>query len=478
MQSQTELSDDQLMKKVAWRLMPLLIVMFLVAFIDRQNVGFAKLDMVHALNMSEAAYGLGASLFFIGYLLFEIPSTLALHKYGARVWLARIMFTWGAVTILLGFTSSLPMFYVLRFMLGVAEAGFYPGVIYYLTLWFPQVYRTRVLGIFTLGSALANMLGALVGGLLLNLNGTLGLAGWQWVFIATGAPAVLLTLVVMVYLPGSIDEARFLSTGQKAKLNDMMRRDTPANVTRGHPLAALWDLRVLLFAATYMLMSTSLYGVTYWLPTLVKGFGVSSTINGLLNMMPWGLAVLLLLWLPGKLRHDRVVFKAIAAIGLLGLLCFTSSALLDSNTLRFGALVIGGACITLLYPCFWSLPPKFFQGARAAASIAAINSIGNLGGFFGQNLMPYVGKVTHSNVTPMLVPAACLTLLFLGALAAMRWQRQRDLVALEDLEEDIVRQRLVAIQEDGSEDPGASIDQLLDLHPDHLHMPHSKPHSH
>lgn len=474
MQSQTELSEDQLMKKVAWRLMPLLIVMFLVSFIDRQNVGFAKLEMVHALGMSEAAYGLGASLFFIGYLLFEIPSTLALHKYGARVWLARIMFTWGAVTILLGFTSSLPMFYVLRFMLGVAEAGFYPGVIYYLTLWFPQIYRTRVLGIFTLGSALANMLGALVGGLLLNLNGTLGLAGWQWVFIATGAPAVLLTLVVMVYLPGSIDESKFLSAAQKAKLNDMMQRDTPANATRGNPLAALWDLRVLLFAATYMLMSTSLYGVTYWLPTLVKGFGVSSTINGLLNMMPWGLAVLLLLWLPGKLRHDRVVFKAIAVIGLLGLLCFTSSALLDSNSLqgnvlRFGALVIGGACITLLYPCFWSLPPKFFQGARAAASIAAINSIGNLGGFFGQNLMPYVGKLTHSNVTPMLVPAACLAVLGVGGLVAVNWQRKRDLA------DDSARERQVAIQEDGSEDPGAGIDQLLDRYPDHLHMPHPKP---
>lgn len=469
MQSQPELSEDQLMKKVAWRLMPLLIVMFLVSFIDRQNVGFAKLEMVHALGMSEAAYGLGASLFFIGYLLFEIPSTLALHKYGARVWLARIMFTWGAVTVLLGFTSSLPMFYVLRFMLGVAEAGFYPGVIYYLTLWFPQAYRTRVLGVFTLGSALANMLGSLVGGLLLTLNGTLGLAGWQWVFIATGAPAVLLTLVVMVYLPGSIDESRFLSAAQKAKLNDMMQRDTPANATRGNPLAALWDLRVLLFAATYMLMSTSLYGVTYWLPTLVKGFGVSSTINGLLNMMPWGLAVLLLLWLPGKLRHDRVVFKAIAAIGLLGLLCFASSALLDSNTLRFGALVIGGACITLLYPCFWSLPPKYFQGARAAASIAAINSIGNLGGFFGQNLMPYVGKLTHSNVTPMLVPAACLAVLGVGGLVAVNWQRRRDLA------DDGARERQVAIQEDGSEDPGAGIDQLLDRHPDHLHMPHPKP---
>ncbi len=419
-----ELSESQLMTKVAWRLMPLLVIMFLVSFIDRQNVGFAKLEMVQALHMSEAAYGLGASLFFIGYLLFEIPSTLALHKYGARTWLARIMFTWGSVTILLGFTQSLPMFYGLRFLLGVAEAGFYPGVIYYLTLWFPQAYRTRVLGMFTLGSALANMLGALVGGLLLNLNGVLGLAGWQWVFIATGIPALLLTVVVLLYLPGSIEKATFLSDAEKDRLQNMMQVDTPTNATKGNPFSALWDVRVLFFAAIYMLMSTSLYGVTYWLPTLVKGFGVSPTINGLLNMVPWGVAVLLLLWLPGKLRRDAVVYKAIAIIGLIGLISFASSAFLDSNAIRFAALVIGGASLTLLYPCFWSLPPKFFVGARAAASIAAINSIGNLGGFLGQNLMPYVGKMTHSSVTPMLVPAACLALLCIGGTVAVLRSRR------------------------------------------------------
>ncbi len=404
--------------------MPLLVVMFLVSFIDRQNVGFAKLEMGRALHMSEASYGLGASLFFIGYLLFEIPSTLALHRYGARTWLARIMFTWGAVTILLGFTRSAPVFYSLRFILGVAEAGFYPGVIYYLTLWFPQSYRTKMLGIFTLGSASANMLGSLLGGLLLSLDGTLGLAGWQWVFVATGIPAVLLTIVVMAFLPNSIDDARFLAPAEKSNLHGLIQRETSSNVIGGHPFAALWDPRVLSFAAVYVCMSTSLYGVTYWLPTLVKGFGVSSTINGLLNMIPWGLAVLLLLWLPGRLRGDRVVFKAVAAISLLGLVCFLSSILLGSNGARFGALVVGGACITLLYPCFWSLPPKYFHGARAAASIAAINSIGNLGGFLGQNLMPYVGKETHSDITPMLVPAICLAVLGTGALLAIGWQRK------------------------------------------------------
>ena len=203
--------ERAVMSKMARRLLPILVIMFLISFIDRQNVGFAKLQMVHSLHMTEAGFGLASSLFFIGYLLFEVPSTLALHRFGARVWLARIMLTWGAITVLMGFTTSIQVFCGLRFALGVAEAGFYPGVIYYLTLWFPQSYRARVLGIFTLGSALANMLGSLVGGWLLSLDGVGGLAGWQWVFIATGLPAVLVAVAVFKLLPASYREARFLS---------------------------------------------------------------------------------------------------------------------------------------------------------------------------------------------------------------------------------------------------------------------------
>src|SRR5690348_13894617 len=198
------------MAKTARRLMPILVLMFLISFIDRQNVGFAKLQMVHSLGMTEAAFGLASSLFFIGYLLFEVPSTLALHRFGARLWLARIMATWGAVTVAMAFTHSMGLFYVFRFALGVAEAGFYPGVIFYLTLWFPQSHRTRMLGFFTLGSALANLLGSLAGGLLLSLDGSLGRAGWQWVFVATGAPAIVVALIALRFLPDSVERAGFL----------------------------------------------------------------------------------------------------------------------------------------------------------------------------------------------------------------------------------------------------------------------------
>lgn len=410
--------EQQVMRKMAWRLMPLLIVMFLIAFIDRQNVGFAKLEMVQALGMTEAAYGLGASLFFIGYLLFEVPSTLALHRFGARTWLARIMITWGVITVLMAFTKSLPVFYSFRFALGVAEAGFYPGVIYYLTQWFPQSYRTRVLGLFTLGSSLANMLGSLVGGMLLSLGGTLGLAGWQWVFLATGIPAILIAFVALKFLPSSVKQATFLSRDEQDMVIAALEREASPEAKESRPWAALLDPKVLMFAATYMMMSTSLYGVTYWMPTLVKSWGVSSSVNGLLNMIPWALATLLLLWLPGKLKREPVVLKAMVVVAGIGVVCFASSLVLPTVSLRFIALCLGGACIPLLYPCFWSLPPRFFSGARAAASVAAINCIGNLGGFFGQNLMPYVGKVSNSHVAPMLVPTACLLALAIGTAIA------------------------------------------------------------
>ena len=413
--------ERRVMSKMARRLMPILVVMFLISFIDRQNVGFAKLQMVHSLHMTESAFALASSLFFIGYLLFEVPSTLALHRFGARVWLARIMLTWGAITVLMGFTTSMQVFCGLRFALGVAEAGFYPGVIYYLTLWFPQSYRARVLGIFTLGSALANMLGSLVGGWLLTLNGVLGLAGWQWVFIATGMPAVLVAIMVFKLLPASYREARFLSEREKDLVAAALEREKPEHAEHGQPWKALLDPRVMLFAATYMLMSTSLYGVTYWLPTLVKSFGVSSSTNGMLSMLPWALSVLLLLYLPAKLRRAKSILRAIAMVAALGALGFLLSLVLHSTPLRFIALVLGGSCIPLLYPCFWSMPPRYFTGARAAASVAAINSIGNLGGFCGQNLMPYAGKVAGTAFGPMIVPIVCLTVLALGSLIA--WSR-------------------------------------------------------
>ncbi|MGF6602695.1 sugar phosphate permease [Paraburkholderia sp. GAS448] len=406
------IDESRLINRLALRLMPLLGLLYLVAYIDRSNISFAKLQMLGSLGLSEVAYGLGASLFFIGYLLFEVPSNVLLHKYGAPRWMARIMLTWGVVTVLLAFTTNAPMFYVLRFLLGASEAGLYPGVIYYLTLWFPARHRVRMLGYFTVGSSLGNMVGAPICGYLLDKGGLAGLQGWQLVFIVTGLPSILLTFVVLFLLPASPREARFLSDGEKTWLTNALETDRASmqkNVS-GHSslLSVLTEPRVIGMALYYMMLSISVYGVSYWLPTLVKGFGVSNTTNGLLNIIPWLLATIVLAWLPSKLRAGNRALAAMLVSALLGVLFFLSSVFLPTNTLRFVALCFGAPCLYLLIPCFWTLPSKFLFGVRAAAGIAAINSLGNIGGFIAQNLVPAVRQATGSVRAPMLIPAACL----------------------------------------------------------------------
>jgi len=407
------IDEPRLINRMGWRLMPLLGVLYLVAYIDRSNISFAKLQMLGSLGLSEVAYGLGASLFFIGYLIFEVPSNVLLHKYGAPRWMARIMFTWGVVTILLAFTQNATMFYILRFLLGASEAGLYPGVIYYLTLWFPQRHRVRMLGYFTVGSSLGNMIGAPICGWLLDKGGLLGLQGWQLVFVVTGIPSVLLTIVVLFLLPKSPQQAKFLSDGEKRWLTHTLTTESTAargQARHGSVLSVFTEPRVLGMALYYMMLSISVYGVSYWLPTLVKGFGVSNTTNGLLNIIPWLMATLVLATLPSRLRASNHATIAMLVSALLGTVFFLSSVFLPGHALRFAALCLGAPCMYLLIPCFWTLPPKFLFGARAAAGIAAINSLGNIGGFIAQNLVPFVKEATGSTRAPMLVPAACMVI--------------------------------------------------------------------
>jgi len=412
--------EDRAIKKAAWRLLPLLIVLYLVAYIDRQNVSFAKLQMLGSLGMTEAAYGLGASLFFIGYLIFEVPSNIALHKLGARRWIARIMLTWGLVTIALAWTSSTTAFYILRFLLGTAEAGLYPGIIYYMTLWFPARYRVQVVGYFTLGSSLGNMIGALVNGFLLDMGGTFGLAGWQWVFLATGIPPVILTFVTLRFLPDSPRQARFLDPAERAAIMAAVGRDKPETARHGNPLAVLLQGRIFVLAFFYMMISIAIYGIGYWLPTVVHGFGVSSSVNGMLNMIPWFLTSLVLLWLPGRLRTQTAILRCVGLAVVLGVLCFCISTVAASPAAELAALAIGAPCLYVMIPCFWSVPPRLLSGAEAAAGIAAINALANIGGFIGQNIMPWVKAATGNVTAPMLVPAGCLLMLGLGAIVAGR----------------------------------------------------------
>lgn len=395
--------------RVTRRLMPLFCVMYLIAYIDRQNVSYAKLDMVQALGLSEAAYGLGASLFFIGYFLFEAPSNLILARVGARVWFTRIMFSWGLVTLALGFTQNAAMFYILRFLLGVTEAGFFPGVLYVLTLWYPQAHRARMVGLFMIASALANAVGAAIGGLLLGMDGFLGLAGWQWVFLVTGMPAVLLAPYVLWRLPNGPSEARWLPDAQKSWLATVLaaERGGEADDHRG-AWKAIFDPRVLMLAGLYIGMPLGAYGLSYWLPTIVKSFGVSNTLNGFINVIPWLFVAVALWFVPRHAARHGASAWHIAGPVLLAAVALSLSVILPGAPLKFAMLCIAAPAIFAAQPVFWSLPPSFLSGPKAAAGIAAINAVGNLGGFIAQNLVPIVRDATGSELAPMFALAAVL----------------------------------------------------------------------
>jgi sugar phosphate permease len=402
-------SERALIAKITWRLMPFLGFLYLIAYIDRQNVSFAKLQMVDALGLSEYAYGLGASLFFIGYFIFEVPSNLFLNRFGASIWFARIMVTWGIITIALAYTQSATMFYILRFLLGVAEAGFFPGVLYLLTLWFPKDYRGRMVGLFMIFSALANAIGAPVGGMLLDLDGYLGFAGWEWVFLATGIPAVIAGIVTYFYLDDTPDKAKFLSEPEKQWLRDRLAKENAGmDEHADNGFKALINPRVLLMSLCYVGFPLAAYGLSYWLPTIVQGFGVSNTVNGFINIIPW-LIVALALWIVPTMA-DRTENKTPYIVGpaFIGALCLVLSAVIAAPVLQFALLCVAAAGIFAGQPVFWSLPGRFLKGAGAAAGIAAINSVGNLGGFVAQNVVPWIRDATGSTIAPMFFLAACL----------------------------------------------------------------------
>ncbi len=414
----TEVGHSAIAKFVK-HIMPLLGLMYLIAYIDRQNIGFAKLQMAGDLGLSESAYGLGASLFFIGYFLFEVPSNLFLARVGARRWFARIMVSWGIVTTLLGYTNGTAMFYVLRFLLGACEAGFFPGVLYLLTVWVPFGHRARMVGWFMIASAVANAVGAPVCGLLLDLDGALGLRGWQWVFLATGLPAVVMGIVTLLVLPDGPAQARFYTQAEKDWVRESIAAEDArdAKVEHGNPIATLGDRRVLLLALTYVGFPLAAYGLSYWLPTVVKGFGVSNTANGFINILPWIVTALALWWVP---RHSEQVGEKTMHIlvpVMVGTACLVLSVLVPGNAVRFALLCVAAAAIFSPQPVFWTLPSSFLRGASAAAGLAAINSVGNLGGFLAQNAVPWIRDATGSVLAPMLFLAACLAFAGLMVLA-------------------------------------------------------------
>ena len=403
------IDEKQLISKITWRLMPFLGILYLIAYIDRQNVSYAKLQMVGDLGMSEYAYGLGASLFFIGYFIFEVPSNLLLDRFGASRWFARILISWGAVTVALAYTQNATMFYILRFLLGACEAGFFPGVLYLLTLWYPSAYRGRMVGLFMIFSAFANAIGAPLGGMLLDLNGLYGVAGWQWVFLVTGIPAILAGFVTLLYLPDLPSKAPFLDDTEKKWLKDRLAvENSGMEQSAADGFKALINPRVLLMALCYIGFPLAAYGLSYWLPTIVKNFGVSNTTNGFLNIIPWLLVAIALYAVPAAADKAESKTPYIVIPALVGAVSLVLSAVIPDHTLQFVFLSIAAAGIFAGQPVFWSLPSRFLQGAGAAAGLAAINSVGNLGGFIAQNVVPWIKDSTGSTIAPMFFLAACL----------------------------------------------------------------------
>jgi sugar phosphate permease len=401
--------EKQLISKITWRLMPFLGILYLIAYIDRQNVSYAKLEMVGDLGMSEYAYGLGASLFFIGYFIFEVPSNLLLDRFGASKWFARILVSWGIVTVALAYTQNATMFYILRFLLGACEAGFFPGVLYLLTLWYPSAYRGTMVGLFMIFSAFANAIGAPLGGVLLDLNGLYGMAGWQWVFLVTGIPAIIAGIITLFFLPDLPAQASFLSDTEKTWLKDRLAAEN-SNMEKSAAdgFRALINPRVLLMALCYVGFPLAAYGLSYWLPTIVKNFGVSNTTNGFLNIIPWLLVAIALYAVPTAADKAESKTPYIVIPALVGAVSLVLSAVIPEHTLQFTFLCIAAAGIFAGQPVFWSLPSRFLQGAGAAAGLAAINSVGNLGGFVAQNVVPWIKDSTGSTIAPMFFLAACL----------------------------------------------------------------------
>lgn len=403
---------DATYRKVAWRLLPFLFVCYVVAYLDRVNVGFAKLQMLSDLKFSETAYGLGAGIFFIGYFIFEIPSNLILHRTGARRWIARIMITWGFLSSSMMFVTSETMFYVLRFLLGAAEAGFFPGIILYLTYWFPAQQRGRIVALFMTAIAMSGVIGGpLSGWIMTGMAGVNGWAGWQWLFLLEGMPSVILGVAVLFVLDDSIRGAKWLTTAEKDLLESRIAADQKgqAHLSVGQTLR---DPRVLMLSGLYFCFIMGLYGVSFWLPQLIKGMGVTDLNSiGLLSAIPYGVAAVAMV-LVGRssdaLQERRLHLVVPALLGAAGLAL--AGAYGSQPLLGMLALTLGTAGVLSVLPVFWTLPTALLGGAGAAAGIALINSVGNLAGFLSPYMVGAVKDATGNTTLAMFVLAGSMVL--------------------------------------------------------------------
>ncbi len=392
--------------KARRRLIPFLFLLYVVAYLDRINVGFAALQMNRALGFSATVYGFGAGVFFLSYVLFEIPSSVILARVGARLWIARIMISWGIVSSAMMFVRTAQAFYALRFLLGLAEAGFFPGIIYYLTRWFPARERARAIAAFMTATLIAGVVGGPISGAVLSLDGAGGLAGWQWLFLLEGLPSVVLGLVVLKVLAENPEEAPWLTEEERAALMACLRQDAGPH-RHESTKAALTGGRTWLLAVVYFTIPVALYAISFFLPQMLKTASGSSDFTvGLLSSVPYAVGAVAMVIVG---RHSDRTGERRWHVLVPALICAAGLALAGVSTgLAWSVVTLSIAMLGLasMFGPFWALTTSAMGGVGAAAAIALVNSVGNIGGFVGPYLLGAINDATHSFAPGLLAIAA------------------------------------------------------------------------
>jgi len=409
-----------LVNKVAWRLMPLIMVCYLFAFFDRINISFAKFQLQADLGLSNTAYGLGAGLFVIGYVIFEVPSNMMLYRVGARRWIARIMVSWGLATAAMVFVTAEWQFYILRFLIGAMEAGFAPGVLYYLTLWFPQDFRGRITSLLFLASAFAGLVGAPFSGLVLeHMDGVLQMRGWHWLFLLGGLPCVVLAWMVLTQFKDRIEDAPWLSAQEKALLSSRIAVHEVHK--KGSLLQALKIPGFLTLGLIYFLIQVASYGLNFWAPQLIRSTGIQSSVTiGFLTAVPYVCGAISMVvigrWSDATGERRKFV-SGLVVLGAVGFFC--AGIFDDHTTFLIIALGLLGAGIIASIPTFWTLPPKLLAGAGAGAAggIALINTLGQLGGIVSPLMVGRIQDISGSTTPALYVIGVCA----LVAAALLLW---------------------------------------------------------
>jgi MFS family permease len=398
--------------KVDLRIIPFMILCYLLAYLDRVNVGFAKLQMLKDLSLSDAAYATGAGIFFVGYFFFEVPSNVLLKKFGARTWIARIMISWGIISAAMMFVKGEWSFYAMRCLLGIAEAGFFPGVIFYLTLWYPSKYRSTRTAWFVAAIPVAGVIGNPISGIIMDaLSGNMGLTGWQWLYLAEGIPSVIVGFWVIYYLDSSIREAKWLNNEEKDLLEKKLTAEDK-DKTEHKLIDAFKSGKVYALSFIYFTLMIGLYGIAFWLPTIVKAFGIQGYLGvGIVTAIPYLVCVIGMVILShhsdktGE-RRLHYVFNVLAgAIGLVLSGVFASNPYLSIIFLSLATLGVIGSM-----PVFWPLPSAFLASTAAAAGIGIVNSIGNLGGYVGPNVAIWAKAISSDPSAALYIIAVIICL--------------------------------------------------------------------